>query len=111
LLTILLDNAIHYSEQAPEIVVSLDQTRDGYMISVQDKGSGIDPAELPHVFERFRRGSRGLQQNADGSGLGLPLAKAIAESHGGSITIESAAGSGTTVVVLLPEAARRMGGP
>ncbi len=105
LLNILLDNSIHYSEQAPEIEVSLDQTRDGFLVAVRDKGVGIDPAELPLLFERYRRGSQSAAKHDAGTGLGLPLAKAIAESHGGSITIESTPGAGTTVVVLLPEAA------
>jgi len=69
---------------------------------VIDTGEGIAADQLPHVFDRFYQvsGSRGTTRH--GAGLGLPIARAIVEAHGGTIAIESAAGKGTTVRFTLP---------
>jgi two-component system, OmpR family, sensor kinase len=104
LLHILLDNAIHYSEGPPQIAVSLLPSPDGYMLIVADHGIGISPEDLPHVFDRYHRGRLAKQQNGSGIGIGLPMAKAIAEGHGGTISIESTVGEGTSVSVFLPGA-------
>jgi two-component system sensor histidine kinase BaeS len=68
-------------------------------IDMADRGPGILPSDLPHVFEKFYRGSGARQQ---GSGLGLAVARHIVEQHGGSITIQSIVGQGTTVSIILP---------
>jgi len=65
-------------------------------VVVTDSGSGISPADLEHVFDPF------FSTKADGTGLGLPIARQIAAAHGGSLTIESAPGDGTRVEVRLP---------
>jgi two-component system, OmpR family, sensor kinase len=103
-LTILIDNAIRYSSDAPVIELDLLSSPGGYRILVRDKGIGIPAAELPHVFDRFLRGTDAGAQNGEGHGLGLPLAKAIVDAHGGAITLESDAGTGTTASVFLPMA-------
>jgi two-component system, OmpR family, sensor kinase len=102
LMAILLDNAINYSEGPPAIEVALVQAMDGYAVIVRDRGIGIGADELPHVFERYRRGNLANEHNGSGVGIGLPMAKAIAQTHGGSISIESVEREGTTVTLLLP---------
>jgi two-component system, OmpR family, sensor kinase len=104
LITILLDNAMHYSEGPPIIDVTLMTATGGYAVIIRDRGIGIAEGELPHIFERYRRGSGANEQNGEGTGLGLPLAKAIIESHGGSISLESIEDEGTTVTLLFPAA-------
>ena len=71
-------------------------------MQVHDQGVGIAPEELEGVFERFRRGGKAIEMNAEGLGLGLPLAKAIVEAHKGRIEMESRIGKGTTVTIVLP---------
>ena len=67
------------------------------VLRVADTGPGIDPALLPHVFDRFVKG-----EASRGSGLGLAIAKGLVEAHGGSISVDSPAGGGTTFRVTLP---------
>jgi signal transduction histidine kinase len=105
-LMILLDNAIRYSGAGSFVEVALRHSPAGAALCVADKGIGIAEEDLPHVFERFWRGSRAARLHADGSGLGLPLAKTIVEAHGGIIGIESRAGEGTAVTITLPLAGR-----
>ena len=64
--------------------------------------SGSTPAEIPHIFERFYRGSRANEARGIGSGLGLAIVKSIVDMHGGRISVESRLGTGTTFVVILP---------
>ncbi len=71
-------------------------------ILVQDRGPGIDPEDLPYVFEPFFRGRRALAEQVEGAGLGLTLAKRVIEAHGGSISVSSTPGKGTTFHVRLP---------
>lgn len=107
LVNICLDNAVRYSQADGEIDVILEQRQDGVGIIIQDHGIGIDPDELPNIFIRFYRGAQAQQFHAGGSGLGLPMAKSLAEAHGGSINIESEVDRGSKVTVLLP-ATRRL---
>ncbi len=103
---ILLDNAIRYSEPGEVVEVSLCPAPGGVALRVADQGIGIDPEDLPHVFERFYRGGRAQARQEEGSGLGLPLAKAIVEAHGGRIALDSDPGRGTVASVILPAAQR-----
>ncbi|HTX78750.1 MAG TPA: ATP-binding protein [Longilinea sp.] len=100
IMLILLDNALKHSEGA--ILVSAKQEHAQATIIVQDEGAGISPDKLEHVFDRFYRGDDHLL--VTGVGLGLPIAKALAEGQGGTITIESEVGKGSTVTVFLPTA-------
>jgi two-component system sensor histidine kinase BaeS len=68
---------------------------------VLDRGAGIPPDTLPHIFERFRRGTR-TKGGQGGAGLGLAIALAIVEAHGGTIAAESRPGGGTTMTIRLP---------
>jgi signal transduction histidine kinase len=100
LLLILLDNAFKYTPRDGEVRVEVALENGQARISVADTGSGIDPADLPHIFERFYRG-----RNADGktgTGLGLAIARWVAEQHGGSVRVESAPGRGSRFTVVLP---------
>jgi len=69
---------------------------------VRDTGVGIDASEIPHVFERFYRGSRANEARGSGSGLGLAIVKSIVDMHGGRIAVESRVGAGSTFTVILP---------
>ncbi|MFD2027306.1 sensor histidine kinase [Promicromonospora aerolata] len=76
----------------------------GLRLTVADTGDGIDPAHLPHVFERFYRVDTARDRQRGGSGIGLAIAKALVEAHGGTISADSdGAGRGATFVVVLPE--------
>lgn len=97
----LLGNAIRYSTSGGEIVLSVAREREHARFSVRDNGVGIPAADLPHIFERFRRGSNVAGRIA-GTGIGLAAVKQIVEQHGGTVTVESVEGSGTTVTVRLP---------
>ena len=102
LILILLDNAIQYSQRSPEITIDLSETEGGLIFRVHDRGIGISNLDLPHIFDRFRRGKNAEVRNGNGFGLGLPLAKSIVEGHGGKIAVESVKDHGTDVSVYLP---------
>jgi signal transduction histidine kinase len=71
-------------------------------LRIEDSGDGIEPALLPHVFERFSRGDPSRSRNTGGTGLGLAICKAIVDKAGGTIALHSEVGQGTTAVVRLP---------
>jgi signal transduction histidine kinase len=98
----LLDNAVKYSPQGGMIVVrgQVEETR--VVVSVADQGVGIAPQDLNRLFEKFFRAESGLGRHVVGSGLGLPIAQAIVESHGGEIWAESKLGEGSTFFFTLP---------
>lgn len=92
----LLDNAVKYSADSPEIVVSASLGQDGMVTTtIQDFGVGIPASVLPNLFEKFYRNHRTRQQ-VGGTGLGLYLSKAIVNAHGGQIWAESKEGQGST---------------
>ena len=82
--------------------ISLHQTSNAIHIQVKDNGIGILKKDLPHIFDRFYRGSK--NQKTSGSGLGLAISQAIISSHHGKIGIESKVRQGTIVSVLFPPA-------
>lgn len=98
----LLDNARRYTPAGGEL--SVEAMPDGKMlrICVSDTGSGIEPVDLPHIFERFYRVDRARTATTGGSGLGLAIVKAIISAHGGSISAESKKGQGTHISFSLP---------
>lgn len=104
LFLVLLDNAVHYSKPRGKIEVDIRRSNGKVIVQVADTGVGIAPEDLDGIFERFRRGGNAAEINHEGLGLGLPLAKAIAEAHKGTIEIKSKVGEGTTVSVTLPAA-------
>ena len=100
----LLGNAIKYSPQGGPISVRIDchetETMPWAVVTVADQGVGVPAADLPHVFERFHRGTN--VGRIAGSGIGLAGAKVIVEQHGGTLDIESTEGLGTTITLQLP---------
>jgi two-component system OmpR family sensor kinase len=101
----LLDNAIQYTNAGGKVTVIARQNGAAAQVVVQDTGIGIAPEHLPHIFERFYRVDPArLRTENNNSGLGLSLVKWIIEMHGGSITVESQPGQGSTFTVTLPQA-------
>jgi len=98
----LVSNAFKFT-LAGEIGVRLIESPSGFELKVRDTGTGIPEHELPHMFERFHRvdGARG--RSHEGSGIGLALAQELVKLHGGTISVESVAGSGTTFTVRIPK--------
>lgn len=101
-LATIIDNSIKYSEERPEVCISIKATTDKAIISVADKGIGISRENLKHIFEKFYRVPQGDVQNTRGYGIGLHYAKRIIEAHGGTIAAESRLGKGTVITVELP---------
>ncbi len=96
----LVKNALDHTKQGDTIRVEWKALPFMVQIAVKDNGCGIHPEDLPHIFKRFYR-SR-FPGNAQGIGLGLPLAKAIVEAHGGTIEVESGQGIGTAFTINFP---------
>ena len=97
----LLDNAVKYSGDSPEIRISAEE-KDGHVrISVHDKGIGIAPEKQAHIFEKFYRVPTGDVHDVKGYGIGLFFAKTIVEKHGGHISVESELGKGSTFTIEL----------
>jgi signal transduction histidine kinase len=104
LLLALLDNAIRYSRPGGSVSVHLRPEGPDWCVDVQDQGIGIPPHELPQVFDRHFRGSEARRHRPDGSGLGLPIARALAQAHGGRLQLASPPGQGTLARLVLPAA-------
>jgi two-component system OmpR family sensor kinase len=97
-LSILIDNATKYSATGQPIDLSIVKHQTTLEISVKDVGEGISAAEIENIFERFVRFSK----HNEGIGLGLPIAKAIVDAHGGHINVESIQGEGSVFTISLP---------
>lgn len=97
----LLSNAIKFTPDGGKIEIVLTQDSDDVKIVVRDNGIGMSAETLQHVFEKFYQGDR--SHSSEGNGLGLALVKRIVELSGGSISIESEEGNGTSVYVALPK--------
>ncbi|MGA2401418.1 MAG: ATP-binding protein [Syntrophobacteraceae bacterium] len=98
----LISNAINYSPDGGEIVVSATSSGNFLEVCVSDTGVGIAPEEIPKIFDKFYRVKEPRTRHVRGSGLGLAIVKGIVESHGGSVEVKSRPGMGTTLHVLLP---------
>jgi two-component system, OmpR family, sensor histidine kinase SenX3 len=101
-ITNLVDNAIAYSPRGTRVAVSA-RAADGHVdISVSDQGIGIAETELPRVFERFYRVDQARSRATGGTGLGLAIVKHVANNHGGSVSVWSVPGAGSTFTIRLP---------
>jgi signal transduction histidine kinase len=103
-------NAIKFTPRDGTVDVTLAPAGEGARIEVADTGVGIDAAEMPHIFERFYRGSRSNEARGSGSGLGLAIVHSIVDMHGGSIVVESSIGGGSRFSVTLPADPRLVAG-
>jgi two-component system, OmpR family, sensor kinase len=102
LVLILLDNALKYTPAKGSVTLGLRRYATSVEILVRDSGVGVPAADLPHVFERFYRADPARSRDPGGTGLGLPIARWIAQQHGGDVTLASEPGQGTTATIRLP---------
>ena len=102
LLTVLLDNAVKYTDAGGRVDVSVRKEHRKAIITVSDNGPGIPSEALPHVFDRFYRVDEARSRESGGTGLGLAIARHIVEAHSGTIDVESKIREGTVVTVQLP---------
>ena len=98
----LLDNAVKYTPAGGEVSLDLVAHNGDARITVRDTGIGIPEKDQPHVFDRFYRVDKARSRAMGGAGLGLSIAHWIAEAHGGTISVESETGKGSTFTVELP---------
>ncbi len=98
----LLSNAVKFTPENGQVRVSAYRHGDGLAIAVADTGIGMAAKDIPKALERFGQIDSALARKYEGTGLGLPLAKHLMELHGGTLSIESTLGKGTTVTVVFP---------
>jgi signal transduction histidine kinase len=100
----LVSNALRYTPAGGRIVLGAAANGDNSVaLSVRDTGPGIAPEDLPFIFDRFYRADKARTAEGGESGLGLAIAKALVEAHGGALTVQSAPGQGSTFVIQLPQ--------
>jgi len=103
LISLFLDNAIKYNPSKTAVNISSKTAKDYVELSIEDNGAGIEAKDLPRIFERFYRPDNSRARHGPGGyGLGLAIAKKIAEAHGGYIEVKSTVGKGTTFRIFLP---------
>jgi signal transduction histidine kinase len=100
--TNLISNAINYSPDGGNVTISAQPQGDFLEVRVSDQGIGIEPEEVPKIFDKFYRVKSPQTRQVIGTGLGLPIVKSVVEAHRGSIEVESQVGAGSTFRVLLP---------
>ena len=98
----LVANALKFTPRGGSVRIVVSPYKQGARIQVIDTGVGIDGREMPHIFERFYRGSSANEARGSGSGLGLAIVRSIVDMHGGRVIVESRLGAGSTFTVLLP---------
>ena len=103
MLTNLLDNAVKYSTSGT-ITLSITAQADQLTCSVKDQGIGIAPEDQERIFERFYRAEKSRSQKSGGTGLGLAIVKHLLENAGGTISVQSQLGLGSTFTITLPVA-------
>jgi signal transduction histidine kinase len=98
----LLSNATLYNHPGGQVVVTVRSDPDSATVDVEDTGVGIPESDLPLVFDRFHRVDAARSRESGGSGLGLAICQSIALAHGGTITVASVIGRGSTFTVTIP---------
>jgi signal transduction histidine kinase len=101
-LTNLIENAVRFTPPGGSVAIGLRREREAVTVSVADTGSGIDPQDLPRIFERFYRADPSRDRATQGAGLGLAIARQIVEVHGSALEVESSPGEGTLFHFRLP---------
>jgi len=104
LLLILVDNAVKFTPRGGAVIVAGGRDATHVTLSVADTGAGIASDDQRHIFERFWRADKVRGREAGGTGLGLPIARQIAEQHGAGLSVESEVGGGSLFAVRLPAA-------
>jgi two-component system OmpR family sensor kinase len=99
----IVQNAIHHTRTGGAVTIDAEPSADGIVVSVSDEGPGIPAAERQRIFDRFVQ--LDPARRATGSGLGLPIARWIAEAHGGSLSLTASSAAGSTFTVILPRSA------
>jgi PAS domain S-box-containing protein len=99
----LMDNAVKYTPEGGKIVLGLEASKNIVIISITDSGIGIGPEDIPKLFGKFVRIPNQLTQKVEGSGLGLYWVQQVIELHGGTVSVASELGAGTTFSIILPE--------
>jgi signal transduction histidine kinase len=97
-----LSNAFKFTDRGGTVELDVEGMDNEVTITVRDSGAGIPPEQLPHIFEKFYQASNQAQSSARGTGLGLAIAREIVEAHGGTISVSSSVGVGTTFTITLP---------
>ena len=101
-----LQNALAYTDRKGRIVLTAEGDEGKAVIRISDNGSGISKDDLPHVFDRFARVEEAGVRGEAALGLGLPLTRQFIEAHGGSVSLESRKGKGTTVTLEIPRGSK-----
>lgn len=102
----LIGNAVKHSERAPRVKISAKQVAGGVSVAISDNGPGIPKGDRAKIFERFYQSNQRLSRSREGCGLGLSIARAVAEAHAGRLTLEDSSSEGSTFAVWLPATAR-----
>jgi two-component system sensor histidine kinase BaeS len=98
----LVANAVRYTPPGGEVVVKLFREGENAVLDVRDTGTGIAPDDVPHVFDRFWRADKSRSRRTGGSGLGLAITRHLVEAHGGTVSLTSTLGQGSTFRIVLP---------
>ena len=104
----LMDNALKFSEQGGDIIITTRETDQDIVVEIMDKGTGIDPEDLPYIFDPYHRGQ--VKGKIEGFGIGLAEVKAIVESHGGQVLVSSELGKWSVFTVVLSKVGKLEGG-
>lgn len=103
----LLDNALRYTPSGGAVTIRLQAIGHDVAVAVEDTGHGIEPENIPHLFERFYRTDWARAKDSAGTGLGLPIVKEIMDAHGGSISVTSEVNKGSVFTLRLPALAQQ----